>query len=41
MHSMNDVAGMAGERIKLQIVHDEEFINELSTTHKTFTPICD
>ena len=38
---INDVAEMAGERLKFQIVHDEAFFNALSTPHKAFTPICD
>ncbi len=38
---INDVAEMAGERLKFQVVHDDAFFNALSTQHKTFTPICD
>jgi glycosyltransferase involved in cell wall biosynthesis len=38
---INDVAEMAGERLKFQVVHDDAFFNALSSPHKTFTPICD
>lgn len=38
---INDVAQMAGERLKFQVVHDDAFFNALATPHKTFTPTCD
>lgn len=38
---LNDVAEMAGERLKFQVLHDDSFFNALNTPHKNFTPICD
>ena len=38
---INDVAEMAGERLKFQVVHDDAFFNALTSPHKAFTPICD
>jgi len=38
---INDVADMAGERLRFQVVHDEGFFNALTTPHKVFTPLCD
>ena len=39
--TINEVAEMAGERLKFQVLHDDGFFNALATPHKTFTPICD
>ena len=41
MQVINEVAAIAGPRLKFQVVHDEAFFNALTTPHKTFTPICD
>jgi SAM-dependent methyltransferase len=41
MPTLNAVAGMAGERLKFQVVHDRSFFDALETPHKTFTPTCD
>lgn len=41
MPALNVVAGMAGERLKFQVVHDRGFFDALETPHKTFTPLCD
>jgi SAM-dependent methyltransferase len=38
---LNDVAAIAGERLKFQVLHDDAFFNALTSPHKTFTPICD
>jgi SAM-dependent methyltransferase len=38
---INDVAEMAGERLKFQVLHDDAFFNALTSPHKIFTPICD
>ncbi len=38
---INAVAAMAGERLKFQVVHDQDFFNALETPHKAFTPTCD
>lgn len=38
---INDVADMAGDRLRFEVVHDDAFFNALSTPHKKFTPICD
>jgi hypothetical protein len=41
MPVINKVAGMAGSRLKFQVVHDQGFFDALETEHKTFTPISD
>jgi SAM-dependent methyltransferase len=41
MPTLNAVAGMAGERLRFQVVHDQAFFDALDTPHKTFTPTCD
>ena len=38
---INDVADMAGDRLRFQVVHDEAFFNALTSPHKQFTPTCD
>jgi SAM-dependent methyltransferase len=38
---VNDVADMAGDRLRFEVVHDDTFFNALSSPHKHFTPICD
>jgi glycosyltransferase involved in cell wall biosynthesis len=38
---LNDIAAIAGERLKFQVLHDDTFFNALTSPHKTFTPICD
>lgn len=38
---INDVAEMAGDRLRFQVLHDDAFFNALSSPHKVFTPICD
>jgi SAM-dependent methyltransferase len=41
MPVLNTVAAKAGERLKVQVVHDRLFFDALATPHKTFTPTCD
>jgi SAM-dependent methyltransferase len=41
MPALNEVAAMAGERLKFQVVHDQAFFEALETPHKAFTPTCD
>lgn len=41
MPVINNVAKMAGSRLKFQVVHDRGFFDALETEHKAFTPICD
>jgi glycosyltransferase involved in cell wall biosynthesis len=41
MPAINDVAALAGERLKFQVVHDRGFFDALRTPHKMFTPTCD
>lgn len=41
MPAINSVAGMVGERLRFQVVHDRTFFDALETPHKTFTPTCD
>lgn len=41
MPVLNDVAQMAGERLRFQVVHDQGFFDALQTPYKTFTPTCD
>lgn len=38
---VNDVADMAGDRLRFEVVHDDTFFNALSSPHKHFTPTCD
>ena len=38
---INDVADMAGDRLRFQVVHDDAFFNALTSPHKQFTPTCD
>lgn len=40
MPVINEVASLAGERLKFQVVHDGQFFAALDTPHKTFTPTC-
>ena len=41
MPALNQVAAVAGERLRFQVVHDQAFYAALETPHKKFTPICD
>lgn len=41
MPVINEIAALAGERLKFQVVHDQAFFDALETPHKTFTPTCD
>ncbi|HBK06160.1 MAG TPA: SAM-dependent methyltransferase [Acetobacteraceae bacterium] len=41
MPIINNIANMAGSRLKFQVVHDQGFFDALETNQKTFTPICD
>ena len=38
---INEVATMAGGRLRFQVVHDAGFFDALTTPHKAFTPLCD
>ena len=40
MPALNAVAGLAGERLKFQVVHDQAFFEALDTPHKSFTATC-
>jgi len=39
--TINEIAAMAGERMRFEIVHDRSFFDALTSPHKNFTPICD
>ncbi len=39
--TINDVADVAGDRLRFQVVHDRAFFEALETPHKAFTPLCD
>jgi hypothetical protein len=39
--ALNDVAALAGSRLRFQVVHDHQFFQALNTPHKAFTPTCD
>jgi hypothetical protein len=39
--AINAVASKAGERLKFQVVHDQQFFQALESPHKSFTPTCD
>jgi glycosyltransferase involved in cell wall biosynthesis len=41
MPVINEVAAMAGDRLRFQVVHDHGFFNALQSQHKYFTPTCD
>jgi len=41
MPVLNELAELAGERLRFQVVHDQGFFDALATTHKVFTPTCD
>ncbi len=41
MPVINNIARMAGSRLKFQVVHDQGFFDALETDHKTFTATCD
>ncbi len=41
MPAINAVAGMAGGRLKFEVVHDRSFFDALETPYKAFTPTCD
>jgi glycosyltransferase involved in cell wall biosynthesis len=41
MPILNEVAEKAGDRLRFQVVHDQEFFDALHTPHKQFTPTCD
>ncbi len=39
--AINAAAAVLGSRLHFQIVHDQQFFDELETPYKTFTPTCD
>lgn len=39
--TLNDVAALAGDRLRFQVVHDQAFYAGLRTQRKNFTPTCD
>ncbi len=39
--AINAVASKAGERLRFQVVHDQQFFQALESPHKSFTPTCD
>ena len=39
--TINEIAAMAGERLKFVVVHDRSCFDALTSPHKNFTPICD
>jgi glycosyltransferase involved in cell wall biosynthesis len=41
MPVINDVASKTADRLRFQVVHDQEFFDALDTPHKAFTPTCD
>ena len=41
MPAINAVAAKAGDRLRFQIVHDQDFFAALNSPHKAFTPTCD
>jgi glycosyltransferase involved in cell wall biosynthesis len=41
MAVINEIAGLAGGRLRFQVVHDSQFFDALDTPYKTFTPTCD
>jgi len=38
---LNDVARAVGQRLRIVVVHDQEFFEKLETGHKQFVPTCD
>lgn len=41
MPILNSIANLAGDRLRFEVVHDQDFFDTLETPHKRFTPICD
>ncbi len=41
MATLNEVAEIAGPRLRFEVVNDLGFFEALQTPHKTFTPLCD
>jgi glycosyltransferase involved in cell wall biosynthesis len=41
MPVLNEIAGIAGDRLRFEVVHDSQFFQALETPHKRFTPTCD
>jgi glycosyltransferase involved in cell wall biosynthesis len=41
MPAINAVAAKAADRLRFQVVHDQDFFDALETPHKAFTPTCD
>jgi SAM-dependent methyltransferase len=41
LDALNDVATLAGDRLRFRIVGDRGLFDALRTPHKSFTPICD
>jgi len=41
MPALNEVAAMAGDKLRFQVVHDRAFFDALQTPHKQFLPTCD
>jgi 2-polyprenyl-3-methyl-5-hydroxy-6-metoxy-1,4-benzoquinol methylase len=41
VQGLNEVARAVGARLKISVVHDQEFFDALDTPHKSFTPTCD
>jgi SAM-dependent methyltransferase len=38
---LNDLIGIAGDRLHFSVVHDQGFFDALQTPHKQFAPVCD
>ncbi len=41
MPVLNEIAALAGDRLRFEVVHDSQFFQALDTPHKRFTPTCD
>ena len=41
MPALNAVAGVVGDRLRFQVVHDRAFFDALESPHKRFTATCD
>lgn len=41
MGAINEVAAEMGERLRVEVVHDQAFFDALTTPHKRFTPTCE
>ncbi len=38
---INEVADLAGERLRFEVIHDRGFFDAIHSAHKSFTPTCD